>query len=81
MSALPSRPFGGSGVELPRVGFGAMGITSFYKSDGDAAAVEKAGVEAIIAYADAVQPARAHIDTAFIYVATNPGGRHNEEGA
>ena len=64
---------------LPRIGMGAMGITSFYASSGDNAAIEAAGVDAICAYADAVLPAPAHVDTAFIYVPTRPGGRHNEE--
>jgi aryl-alcohol dehydrogenase-like predicted oxidoreductase len=77
--ALPTRAFGSSGVQLPRVGFGAMGITSFYSSSGDNAAIESEGVSAIIAYADAVAPARAFVDTAFIYAASRPGGRHNEE--
>lgn len=79
MAASATRPFGKSGVDLPRVGFGAMGITSFYSSSGDSAAIEEAGIEAILAYAEAVKPAPAHIDTAFIYIPTRPGGRHNEE--
>lgn len=73
------RSFGNSAIQLPRCGLGAMGITSFYASTGDNSAIEAAGVDAICAYAESVAPAPAHVDTALIYAASRPGGRHNEE--
>lgn len=79
---VPTRVFGNTGEQLPRVCFGAMGITSFYANAAEAdksAEIEAQGVEALIAFADAVAPAKAHIDTAYLYIASRPGGRHNEE--
>ena len=74
MAAAPSALFGGAPVA--RVGFGAMGITSFYHGT---AATEEQGIEAIEAYVKAAAPALAHIDTALIYSNKREGGRHNEE--
>lgn len=74
-----AKPFANTGEQLPRIGYGAMGITSFYASDGENAVIEASGVDAMVAYANAVAPAKAFIDTAFIYAASRPGGRHNEE--
>jgi aryl-alcohol dehydrogenase-like predicted oxidoreductase len=71
--------FGNSQEALPRIGFGAMGITSFYASSLSNDEIEEAGIEAMVKYAEAVSPAKAHIDTALIYIASRLGGRHNEE--
>ena len=69
-------PFGASGVQVSRVGLGAMGITSFYAGTPE---TEEAGIKAIEAHVAACAPALAHIDTALIYMNARPGGRHNEE--
>ena len=53
-----------------------MGITSFYVS---APTADEEGVAAIEALVKAVEPAVVMIDTALIYVASRPGGKHNEE--
>jgi len=79
MSQSPTRLFGNTEENLPRIGFGAMGITSFYASTDSNEAIEEAGIEAMVKYAKSVSPAKAHIDTALIYIASRPGGRHNEE--
>jgi aryl-alcohol dehydrogenase-like predicted oxidoreductase len=71
-----ARPFGRSGVEVACVGFGAMGITSFYAGT---SATEEEGIKAIEAYVAAAAPALAHVDTALIYSNARAGGRHNEE--
>ena len=75
-SAAAAVPFGTTGVDVARVGFGAMGITSFYAGT---AATEEEGIKAIEAYVAAAAPALAHIDTALIYSNKREGGRHNEE--
>ena len=71
-----SAAFGSTGVQIARVGFGAMGITSFYAGTLE---TEEHGIKAIEAYAAAAAPALAHIDTALIYSNAREGGRHNEE--
>ena len=71
--------FGNTDVLLPRIGFGAMGITSFYAGEGPSESIEEQGIQAMVAYAQAVAPLKAHIDTALVYTALRPGGRHNEE--
>jgi aryl-alcohol dehydrogenase-like predicted oxidoreductase len=71
-----SAAFGATGVQIARVGFGAMGITSFYAGTPE---TEEQGIKAIEAYVAAAAPALAHIDTALIYSNAREGGRHNEE--
>jgi len=74
----PAAPFGNTGLQVARVGYGAMGITSFYATT---AATEEEGIAAIEAYvaAAAAGGALAHLDTALIYSNKREGGRHNEE--
>jgi len=74
-----SRTFGNTSEELPRIGYGAMGITPIYASTQSNDEIEEAGIDAMVKYAEAVSPCKAHIDTALIYVASRQGGRHNEE--
>ena len=72
---MPTGVLGCSGIVVPRVGFGAMGATSFYGSD--PAAVRGDALAALAAYAHSVSPAPAFVDTAAIYA--HPSGAHNEE--
>jgi len=61
-------------LEVPVIGFGAMGCTAFYNAD--PAATEAASLAAIAEYVAACAPGKAFVDTAWIYA--HPSGAHNE---
>jgi len=69
------RPLGKQGLQVPRIGYGAMGATAFYGVE-DVAAAEATALAAIDKYIELCSPQPVHIDTALIYA--HPSGATNE---
>jgi aryl-alcohol dehydrogenase-like predicted oxidoreductase len=70
---IPTVPLGRQGLVVPRIGYGAMGSTSFYIAD--PLATEADSLAALDAYVEACAPGPAFVDTAFIYASAT---LHNE---